>query len=66
MEENAGITVIKTVKDMPENYAPGDTSEQVYTISAIETGTYKFVLKSVHVWNNNTVYEKKEYIINIH
>lgn len=65
LNTDSGIVVEKEVKDLTSDSAPGDTAEQIYTITAKESGTYELVLKSTHVVDKSDIKNEVVYIVNV-
>lgn len=60
-----GISVEKTIKELPTDSAPGDTAEQVYKICANQPGTYNLLMKLVNVSDEKDILEERLYIIRV-
>lgn len=66
VNSDSGILVEKTVKDLPEDSAPGNTPEQVYTISAQAPGIYEVHFKLRQSWDKGEdIADECMYIISV-
>lgn len=65
VDKSNGITINKTVEELPVGSNPGDTPEQIYTIVADEAGVYELHLKQCSLFDPKDVVEERVYIISV-